>query len=374
MTDADRIETIASIVVKTLSEYLSQNIGMICYDENGFPEHSFIQQLSSLEPVRRELDDVNQFKYRIESLRTSYDENSEFFDWPIYGRENILGVIRIPNVGNTDVNQKNFRFLHSTIESVAIAMDRIRVTEHRVKDREENVQERYRSTLLRSISHDLRTPLSSIMGTSEVLLDMKVINASKDCYTLVESIYNDSKWLYSLVENILSLTRLQEGKLVIGKQLEVVEEVISSVIERFSVRVFDREIDVKAPSDPILVPMDAKLIEQVLINLLDNAYKHTSSNDEISIIVELDKQISFVRFIIRDCGVGILEDDLPHILELFYTSNKRTTSKKSGLGLGLPICDAIIKAHGGTFTIFNRIDSRGVEAVFTLPLEVDENE
>jgi len=369
LTDADEMHTIASIVIKTLSDYLLTKVGMACFDENGIPEHTFIQQTSTDVQTRREIDDVEQLKYRIEDLRANFNEGEAFHDWPIYGRENILGIIRIPKEASLRVREKHLDFLHSTIESTALAMDRIRVAKQRIKDREEATQERYRNMLLRSISHDLRTPLSSIMGTSEMLLDMIAINADEQCIMLVESIYDDAKWLYSLVENILSLTRLQEGKLVIGKQMEVVEELISSVIERFSVRVYDRDIEVKVPDDPLIVPMDARLIEQVLLNLLDNAYKHTNPEDEISITVELEPNAQEAKFVITDSGTGILDEDLPYIFELFFTSHREKSHEKNSLGLGLPICDAIIRAHKGRLTINNRIGSNGVEAIFTLPLE-----
>ncbi len=374
LTDADEMHTIASIVIKTLSDYLVTKVGMVCFDENGKPEHTFIQQTSSDVQTRREIEDVDRLKYRMEDLRANFNEGEEFHDWPIYGRENILGVIRIPKESSFRVREKHLDFLHSTIESTALAMDRIRVAEQRIKDRDEAIQERYRNMLLRSISHDLRTPLSSIMGTSEMLLDMASIKTDEQCNMLVESIYDDAKWLYSLVENILSLTRLQEGKLVIGKELEVVEELISSVIERFSVRAYDRDIEVKVPDDPLIVPMDAKLIEQVLLNLLDNAYKHTNPEDEISITVELEANAQVAKFVITDSGTGILDEDLPYVFELFFTSHRKKSHEKNSLGLGLPICDAIIRAHKGNLTINNRIGTKGVEAIFTLPLEDETSE
>lgn len=374
LTDADEVNKISSIVVKTLSEYLSIRVGLLCFDEYGNPELSYIQQISEDDYIRRETENASQIKCSIEQLRTSFDENDEFFDWPIYGRENILGIIRIPKIKDHRNIHKNSSFIHSVIESTAIAMDRIRVAEQRIKDRDETIQERYRSTLLRSISHDLRTPLSSIMGTSEMLLGMEEINENEESHLLVETIYSDAKWLYNLVENILSLTRLQEGKLVIGKQPELVEELLSSVLERFSVKVYGKDIEVIVPEDPLIISMDAKLIEQVLLNLLDNAYKHSKEDGKISVIVTNRKEDNVVAFSIIDSGTGIFEEDLPHIFELFYTSNSKKSIKKNSLGLGLPICDAIIKAHNGTFEIRNRVDSSGVEAIFTLPVEAVNNE
>lgn len=369
LTDAIDIEAITSIVIKTLSEYLNTNVGLLCFDEDGMPENTYIQRRNSDVQIRREVVGKTELKHNIENLRVGCDKTEEFHDWPIYGSEHILGIIRIPTETGCKMTETQFNFLHSVIESTSLAMDRIRVAEQRVKERDQAIQERYRTTLLRSISHDLRTPLSSIMGTSEMLSDILTQYDNEQCNTLINSIYNDANWLYSLVENILSLTRLQEGKLVIGKQIEIVEEVISSALERFSIKALNREIDVRIPDEPVMIPIDAKLIEQLLLNLLDNAYKHTNPEDEISIVVEQDDLNKHVKFIIRDGGSGISQADYPHIFELFYTSSASKSPEKSSLGLGLPICDAIIKAHHGTLKIMNRTHSKGVEVIFTLPME-----
>lgn len=372
LTDVDDIHDIASVVVKALSDCLSTRAAMLCFDQEGNPESSFIQQASIDAQVRRQIYDIDEIKRRMEELRTSHDEWGEFYDWPIYGRESILGIIRIPSEDAKNMNETHTHLLHSMLESTALAMDHIRVSEQRIKDREETVQERYRSTLLKSISHDLRTPLAGIMGSSEMLLDMTEKEDSR--YILAESIYNDAKWLHSLVENILSLTRLQEGKLIIKKQIEVVEEVIGSALDRFLLRTGEREIVVNIPEEPLMVPMDGRLIEQVLFNLLDNAYKHTRYDDEISICVERDEVSKIAKFVVSNNGTSIPSEDLPHLFEQFYTTEGTNGHAKTGIGLGLSICYAIIKAHNGSITINNLTDEQGVEVTFTLPLEDYENE
>lgn len=372
LTDAGDIHHIASIAVKVMSDSFFCKVAILCFDESGIPELSFIQQVSIEKQVRRKVDNVSEIKHRIEALRTGYDIGEEFYDWPIYGRESILGIIRIPSEKAQVMSEAQLRLLHSMIESIALAMDRFRSSKQRIKAHEEAVQERNRSTLLRAISHDLRTPLSAIMGTSEMLMDM--INTEDPNYSLVEGIYEDAEWLHSLVENILNLTRLKEGKLILNKQIEAVEEVIGSAVERIKHRSAEYEIMVSIPNELLLVPMDAKLIEQVLVNLVDNAIRHTSCESEISIIVKKDEKDGTVVFIVRDSGKGIAVKDLPHIFEMFYTSNNKLADAKHGIGLGLAICDTIIKAHGGTIKACNRSDSQGAEFIFTLPLEVKNNE
>ncbi|MDF2520374.1 MAG: integral rane sensor signal transduction histidine kinase [Clostridia bacterium] len=372
LTDAKDMHDIAGIAVNTISDCFLCKAAILCFDENGMPEISFLQQVSSGKQIHRKAEDTIELKHRIEGLRTSYDTGAEFYDWPIYGRESILGIIRMPKERAQVMSEAQIRILHSMIESVAMAMDRFRSSEQRIKAREEAVQERYRSTLLQAISHDLRTPLSGIMGTSEMLMDMTKTDDPR--YSLVEGIYEDADWLHALVENILNLTRLQEGKLVLDKQMEAVEEVIGSAVERIALRSPKHEITVSAPDELLLVPMDAKLIEQVLVNLLDNAVKHTSPEGEISVSVAKSEKIHSAVFAVRDRGSGIAADDLPHVFEMFYTSHVKRVDAKNGIGLGLAICDAIIKAHGGAIEARNRTDGQGAEFVFTLPLEVENNE
>lgn len=372
LTDAKDIHDIVCIAIGTISDCFFCKAAMLCFDENGLPEISFIQQVSPEKRVYRKVDDIIEIKHRIEALRMGYDIGPEFYDWPIYGRECILGIIRIPKERAQEMSEVQMRLLHAMIESTAMAMDRFRSSKQRIKAHEEAVEERYRGTLLRAISHDLRTPLSGIMGMSEMLMDMTKSDDPR--YSLAKSINEDADWLHSLVENILNLTRLQEGKLILDKQMEAVEEVIGSAVERIAQHEPEHEITVSVPDELLLVPMDAKLIEQVLVNILDNAVKHTSPEAEISVSVTKNENIHSAVFDIKDRGSGIAAKDLSHIFEMFYTSRIKRVDAKRGIGLGLAICDAIIKAHGGNIEAHNRKDGQGAEFIFTLPLEVENDE
>lgn len=367
LTDAKDIHDIAGIAVSAISRCFGCSAACLCFDENNMPENTFIQQISDNEQVRREVMDIDEMKHHIESFRTGFDIGAEFTDWPVYGRESILGVIRIPNDKARNMNDAQMRLLRSMIESTALAMDRFRSAEQRIKSREEIVKERYRANLLRAISHDIRTPLSGMIGTAEMLMDMTAPDDLR--YELVQSIQKDADWLHSLVENILNLTRLQDGKVCITKQWEAVEEVIGGAVSRIAARAPEYEISVEMPDELLLVPMDAKLIEQVLINLLDNAVKHAKPKDEIGIVVALCENTNTVRFTVRDSGVGIREKDLPNIFQVFYTSNPEYADTRRGMGLGLAICETIVKAHGGNIEAHNRADGPGAEFVFTLPME-----
>lgn len=368
LTDAMDIHDIAKITIESISEIFSYNkIGFLCFDENGIPQKSFVQQISKGKQIYREVDDVLQIKNRIEELKTAYYIGEEFCDWPIYGREIILGIMRIPKEISEDLNDSQVKLLCTMLESTALAMDRLREFKQRLKSKEAIVQERYRVNLLRAISHDIRTPLSGIMGTAEILMDMT--KEKEEEFELVNAIYKDADWLRSLVENILNLTKIQEGKLILKKQFEVLEELIGSAIGHFSRRTLDFEITVDIPEKIILIPVDAKLIIQVLINLIDNAMKHSKINSEIRIqVIEIESKKE-VEISVIDNGEGIVSEDLPNIFQMFYTSNCRITDVKHGIGLGLSICEAIVHAHGGIIKAENRKDNSGAIFSFTLPME-----
>lgn len=372
LTDAADIHDIAGIATSAISKMLNSNIGCLWFDTNGRPEQTFIQPVSPQKQIRRELPDADALLHRIEGLKADCNIGTEFYDWPIYGRETTLGMIRVPQETAKAMNESQTRMLHAMIESTALAMDRFRATQQRIKFNEEIAQERFRGNLLRSISHDLRTPLSGIIGTSEMLLNMTAKDDLR--YPLMEGIHKDANWLHSLVENILSLTRLQDGKLVLNKQEEAAEEVVGAAIRHISRRYPEYEIAVHVPDELLFVPMDAKLIEQVLINLLDNAIKHTNLQDEISVSVKKDTGKNYAVFSVRDSGEGIAASELPNIFQMFYTSRVKHSDAQPGIGLGLPICDAVVKAHGGSITARNRADGPGAEFIFTLPLEVNDYE
>jgi two-component system sensor histidine kinase KdpD len=370
LSDAVDVHQIASVSIELISQALNTQAACLCFDEKGVPEHYFLQEGSNGEKIYREVVDPIDIKNRLEANRTGYDIVDEFYDWIIYGQENILGLIRIPKIDAENLNDERKKVLLSMIENTSLAMDRVYLAKDRLKSYEETTQERYRGNLLQGISHDLRTPLTGIMATAEMLSSM--IRKDDVRHTMIETIYNDSKWLHSLVENVLSLSRLQNGKLPLNKEEELLEEVIDEVIRQIKSHFPDQHIVVDMPEELLFVPMDAKLMMQVFINLLENAIKHSQTKNTIYIIVEKHEEVSQVEVTIQDEGEGIREEDLPYIFKSFYTTNWREMDKRSRMGLGLSICDTIIQAHGGEIIARNRVDAKGAEFTFMLPLEVND--
>lgn len=368
LTDAETGDAIGLITVKTISNILSCNAAFVCFDESGVPCPNFIQQKSPDVQIHRRLENPIEFQKRMEQLHQPYEIGPEFYDYPIYGRTAMLAVLRIPAAYGEKMSDRQTRLVHAVMESTSLALDRLYSLREQAKSREETTQERYRSNLLRAISHDLRTPLAGIMGNSEMLMDMN--DPTDPRYTLAKDIYEDADWLHGLVENILNLTKFQNGHLALNKEPEAVEEVIGAALIVMSKRAPDREIEVDIPDFLLLVPMDAKLITQVLVNLLDNAVKHTAPDEEIRISVSAETEKHIVSFSVSDKGRGIPESSLSKVFQMFYTTSKKESSSKKGIGLGLSICQSIVEAHGGTISARNRIGG-GAEFTFILPLGDD---
>lgn len=237
------------------------------------------------------------------------------------------------------------------------------ILEEREKKLVEADKERIRANLLRAISHDLRTPLTSIIGSSASFVDDYDELTENDRLELVSNINEDAHWLLNMVENLLTVTRIQDDSGKVKKSLEVVEEVVGEAITRVRKRHPDLAVNVSMPEDFLMIPMDATLIEQVMINLLENAFLHSGSRDPISLIVENQKEQ--VAFKIRDYGIGLDEAQIPYIFEGRYRSDNADTYR--GIGIGLSICKTIITAHAGTIGASNH--EKGAEFTFTLPKE-----
>lgn len=223
-------------------------------------------------------------------------------------------------------------------------------------------KEKMRVNLLRAVSHDLRTPLTGIIGSSTSYLEMGDKLSEPEKRELVEAIENDANWLLNMVENLLSVTRIQDDTGTVKKEDEVVEEVVSEAIIRLKRRLPDIEIHVSAPEDVLIIPMDPLLIEQVLMNLMENAFIHSESDRPIDL--RITENPDTVTFHIIDYGKGIDEQTIPLILKGEYTA-PRTSDTHRGMGIGLSICNTIVQAHGGKIAAHNHAD--GAEFLFTLP-------
>lgn len=235
------------------------------------------------------------------------------------------------------------------------------------KDRllSETEKEKMRANLLRAVSHDLRTPLTGIIGASSSYLENSALLAEEEKNMIVTHIQEDANWLLNMVENLLSVTRIDNQSSKVKKTDESVEEIVAAAILRLKKRFKEASVSVSVPEEPLILPMDAILIEQVLINLLENAIVHAMSAQPVSCYVEDHEDC--VSFHVRDYGIGISEDRLQNIFDgNSYIGNRESDSNK-GMGIGLSICKTIIAAHNGTIGARNH--GQGAEFYFTLPKE-----
>lgn len=229
----------------------------------------------------------------------------------------------------------------------------------------EGEKEKIRATLLRSISHDLRTPLTSIIGASSSLTSQSLDLSDKEKMQLLTNINEDANWLLNMVENILSVTRIQAKTATLKKTPEALEEVLSDSVLRVKKRIPEADIITTLPQEFILVPMDALLIEQVIINLLQNALVHAHSKKPIELYTTIQNNTITVH--VKDYGVGLQCENTDDIFALYSERSLERSDSEKGFGIGLSICKTIIQAHGGQINVLNHGD--GTEFNFTLPKE-----
>lgn len=227
-------------------------------------------------------------------------------------------------------------------------------------------KEKMRANLLRSVSHDLRTPLTGIIGNSSTYIDNIDTLTEQEKLELIRHINDDSNWLLNMVENLLSVTRIDERSMKIATSMESVEEVCAEAIRRLCKRLPKADIRVTVPDDYLLIPMDAMLIEQVIINLLENAVVHAKSSLPIELTVTEDPES--VTFKVKDYGIGISPERLATIFDGSPYTPASASDGHRGMGIGLSICKTIITAHGGKINAYNH--EQGCLFTFTLPREV----
>lgn len=283
---------------------------------------------------------------------------------PITGIAVKLGTLRLYN-GDERLDVEQEWLVNTVAAQVGIALDREFVYNERENTRIAMEREHLKSNLLRSIGHDLRTPLAGIAGASNYLAKKGGELERDKIIRLAADINEQSVWLTNLVENILNMTRIGNDRLEVNKQIEVVDDVVSEAISHV-VGLSKRPFTVILPREVVAVPMDGKMIIQVLVNLLDNAVKHTPAGSPIELAV--NQKDNLVEFSIADGGVSLVDDypDPEKLFEAFVTTGKTGADGKKGIGLGLAICKAVVKAHGGSITV-GKSQLGGALFAFTIP-------
>lgn len=275
----------------------------------------------------------------------------------------VYGVVGI-RIADTPLDSFENNVLLSILGECALTLENSRNNREKEAAAVLAKNEQLRSNLLRTISHDLRTPLTSISGNASNLLSNSSDFDEETKSRIYTDIYDDSMWLISLVENLLSITRFDQGSIKLRLSAEIVDDVIAEALRYAGRKSSEHHITVESGDDLILAMMDSRLIVQVISNLLDNAFKYTPVGSNITISAE--KVSDFVVVSVADDGQGISDEIKPQIFDMFFSGANKVADSRRSLGLGLSLCKSIITAHGGEISVQDNHPT-GTIVRFTLP-------
>ena len=250
------------------------------------------------------------------------------------------------------------------------------IAEQNAREKEEAAllaqNEQLRANMLRTISHDLRTPLTSISGNASTLISGGTAldeTARQQIYT---DIFSESMWLIEMVENLLYATRIEDGRMQLNISVEILDDIVQEAVRHTERTHPKRNIIVDMYDEIIPVMADANLIVQVIVNLMDNAVKYSDEDSDVTVSVHLENEYAVIS--VSDHGIGISDEEKEKVFDMFYTGGSRSSDSRRSLGLGLALCRSIITSHSGSVYVSDNIPN-GTIVSFTLPIgEVDLNE
>ena len=277
--------------------------------------------------------------------------------------ETVYGVLGI-SIEKKQLESFEKSILQAIIGECALALENEQITIEKEKAAILAKNEQLRSNLLRAISHDLRTPLTSISGNASNLLSNADYFDKETKKQLYLDIYDDSMWLINLIENMLSVTRLEEGRMNLNISVELVDDVIQEALRHVDRKKDEHTITVEHEDELLLARMDSRLIVQMVINLVDNAIKYTQKGSHIDIRTGREGKNAVIS--VADDGPGISDEMKEHIFETFYTGTNKIADSRRSLGLGLALCKSIVNVHGGEIKVSDA-HPHGAVFQFTLP-------
>ncbi|WP_150275352.1 sensor histidine kinase [Paenibacillus tepidiphilus] len=263
-----------------------------------------------------------------------------------------------------DVFEKSLMI--AMLDESALALEKETLSERQKQISLQIQQEQLRANLLRAISHDLRTPLTSISGNAGILIGNSAVLNEEQKRGLYTDIYDDSMWLYNLVENLLSISRIDNDTIHLQLQAELLEDVIAEALLHINRAGAEHTIRTELDDELLMARMDPRLIIQVIINLVDNAIKYTQPGSDILISARRVERMAVIE--VADNGPGVADEAKERLFDMFYTADNMRGDGRRGLGLGLFLCKSIVDAHGGIMTVRNNIP-QGTVFSFTLQAE-----
>ncbi len=284
----------------------------------------------------------------------------------VRGSGTVFAVVGVAMDKETPLEAFEKSLLIAMLGECALALEKEDLNETQKQISIQIQQEQLRANLLRAISHDLRTPLTSISGNAGILMGNSSLLKEEQKKELYTDIYDDSMWLINLVENMLSITRIEDGKINLKLQPELLDEVIAEALLHVNRNSVEHQIETYISNELLMAKMDSQLIIQVIINIVDNAIKYTKPGSHINISAK--KEGPSVRVEIADDGSGITDQAKAKLFDMFYTADNIRGDGRRGLGLGLFLCKSIIQAHGGTIYVKDNVP-QGIVFGFTLQAE-----
>ncbi|MDO4815077.1 MAG: DUF4118 domain-containing protein [Bacillota bacterium] len=373
---AENEEEILSATAAQLGRLLEKDIVIYPVRNNElqepllFPEYEGKDLEGYLKPEERSIAEWVLKNNRQAGKSTSNFPESHGLYMAIRGAKSVLAVVCVALDKARGPEGFEKTLMVTILDECGIILESEYNTREKREIEEKARTEELRANLLRSISHDLRTPLTGISGNAALLMENELNEATRK--SIYSDIYDDSQWLINLVENLLSITRIEaDGKLA-NTQPELVGDVIRDALAHIDRNGEKHNISVEIDNDYLMAYIDVRLIIQVLINLVNNAVKYTPEGSCITVSAEDAGDLVQIR--IADDGSGIPPESKAKIFDMFYTGSNAGGDSRRGLGLGLALCKSIVLAHGGTISVSDN-KPHGAVFTFTLPkAEVKENE
>lgn len=286
----------------------------------------------------------------------------------VRGNQEVMAVVGIPAKFYLPLDAFEKNLMIAILDECGLILERRKLRAEKQTAELETQREQLRANLLRAISHDLRTPLTGISGNAGMLMEKSFSLDESKKQEMYRSIYDDSMWLVNLTENLLSITRIENGTMPLRQNAELIDDIFHEALSHVDRRAMEHEIHVELADDMLMANMDARLIIQVIINIVNNAIKYTPEGSQICLSAKREKRM--VRIEIADNGSGISDAVKRRLFDMFYTANAGGAGADSrrGLGLGLSLCKSIVEAHGGSITVRDN-QPHGAVFSFTLPLE-----
>lgn len=367
-------EEIVSVTAKQLLKIFQRDIVVYSTDEKGLlePEIFLVDGAASPQryttPKEREVARwvLSNNKRAGAGTETLPDARCTYLS--IRTGERVYGVVGIA-ASDKPLDSFESSILLSVLGECALALENQKNAEEKEAAAVLAKNEQLRANLLRSISHDLRTPLTSISGNASNLLSNGPLFDAKTKEQMYADIYDDAMWLINLVENLLSVSRLEQGRMNLHLSTELIDEVVAEALRHINRKRVEYHFHVQSSDDYLLAQMDAKLIVQVLINILDNAMKYTPPGSDIEI--GWKQEGKFIYISVADNGPGIPDQAKPHIFDMFYSASNQIADSRRSMGLGLALCKSIVNAHGGEIVVS---DHKPHGSIFTFSVPAGEVE